>query len=143
MVYGDNVHPIYVVWSHKDGERSLGFGTLHQLLAQDPVLGLTVLRGLKEWEHGRMCCELWGSSRPYKPSQWAHFAAVGWLGCEGGRIWRQMKVGRQRKEKQESEGASTTTTPIPPPPSPSPPPKRGKGGKATIWATRTKRKRLN
>ena len=80
MVCGDDVRPIRVVWSDKDGERSVGLGGLHKLLAQDATLGLAVLRGLKEWEHSRMCSELWGPSRPYKPSQWAHLAEVGWLG---------------------------------------------------------------
>ena len=43
-------------------------GGLNKLLAQDPTLGLAVLRGLKEWEHGRQCLELWGPPRPYKPT---------------------------------------------------------------------------
>ena len=77
---GEDVRPIRVVWSDRDGERSVGLGGLHKFLAQDPTLGLAVLRGLKEWEHGRMCSELWGPSRHYKPNQWAHVAEVGWLG---------------------------------------------------------------
>ena len=60
----------------------MGFGGLHELLAQDPTFGLVVLRGLKEWEHGRQCSELWAPSRPYKPKSWAHLGEVGWLGCE-------------------------------------------------------------
>ena len=52
---GDTVRPIRVVWSDNDGETSVGWGGLHKLLAQDPALGLAVLRSLKEWEHGRMC----------------------------------------------------------------------------------------
>ena len=60
MVYRDDVRPLRVVWREKDGERSVGLGGLHKVLAQDPALGLAVLRGLKEWEHGRQCSELWG-----------------------------------------------------------------------------------
>ena len=76
---GHDVRPIPVMWSNKDGERGVGFGGLHELLAQDPVLGFPVLCGFKKWEHGRMCSELWGPSRPYKPSQKAHLAEVGCL----------------------------------------------------------------
>ena len=85
-VCGDDVRPVRVVWSDKDGERSVGLGGLHKLLAQDPALGRGMLRGLKEWEHGRQGSELWGPSRPYKPTSCAHVGAVGWLGQgEGGR----------------------------------------------------------
>ena len=31
----------------------MGLGGLNKLLAKDPTLGLTVLHGLKEWEHDR------------------------------------------------------------------------------------------
>ena len=66
----------------------MGLGGLHRLLAHDPALGLAVLRSLKEWEHGRQCAELWGPSRPYKPTSWAHLGGVGWLGCVDGALWR-------------------------------------------------------
>ena len=110
-MYGDDVRPVRVVWSVKDGERSVGLGGLHTLLAQDPALGLAVLRGLKEWEHGRQCSKL-GPLRPYKPCQWAHLGQVGWLQCEDAGLWWAMG-GRVAKEvKEEREGASTTTTPL-------------------------------
>ena len=125
VVCGDHVRPVRVVWSDKDGERSVGLGGLHKLLAQDPTLGLAVLRGLKEWEHGRQCSELWGPSKPYKPTQWAHLGEVGWLGCEDAGLRRGMGGGEAREVKEEREGASTTTHPNPPPtskPKPPPPP---------------------
>ena len=80
------MHPVRVVWSDTHGERSLGLGGLHKLLAHDPGLGLAMLRGLKEWEHGRLCGELWGPSRPYKPTSWANLGEAGLLGCEDGAI---------------------------------------------------------
>ena len=98
-----------VAMSDKGRERSVGLGGLHKHLAQDAALGLAVLRGLKEREPGRQCSELWGPSRPYKPSQWAHFGQIGWLGCEDAGLWRGMG-GREAKDvKEEREGASTTT----------------------------------
>ena len=74
-------------------------------------------RSLKHWDHGRMCSELWGLSRPYKPKQSADMAEVGWLGCEDGRIWREMggPVGEAREVNEEKEGGGTTTTPNPGP----------------------------
>ena len=123
---GTTFAPSVWLWSNKDGERSVGLQGLHKLLAQDPALGLAVLRGLKEWEHNHQCTELWGPSRPYKPSQWAHLGEVGWLGCEDAGLWRGMGAGEAKEVKKEREGASTTTTT---PPS-TPPPQKSKGVKA-------------
>ena len=66
-VCGNDVHPVCVVCSDEDGERSVGLGMLHKLLAQDPALALTVLRSLKEWEHGRQCLELLNPQGPTSP----------------------------------------------------------------------------
>ena len=90
MVCGDDVRPIGVVWTDKDGQKSMRLEGLHMLITQDPALGLAVLCRLKEWEHSRMWSKLWGPSRPCKPSRWAHLANFGWLGCEDGRIWREI-----------------------------------------------------
>ena len=57
---GNDVRPICVVWSDKDGENIVGLGGLHRLLALNPALGLDVLRGLKEWEHGP-CASICGA----------------------------------------------------------------------------------
>ena len=74
--------------------------------------------------NGRMCSELWGPSRPYKPSQRAHLTEVWWLGHEDGRIRREMGAGEAKEVKEERESASTTATtttcfkpkpPLPPP----------------------------
>ena len=125
------MRPVPVLWSDKHAERSVGLGGLHKLLAHDPALGLAVLRGLKEWEHGCQCAELWGSSRPYNPTSWAHLGEVGWLGCEDGVLWRGMGGGEGREVKEEREGASTPPPPpTPPPPSPSPPSAKKKQGQS-------------
>ena len=137
------MRPVRVVWSDKDGERSVGLGGLHKLLVHDPALGLAVLRGLKEWEHGSQCAELWGPLRPYKPPSWAQLGEVGWLGCYDGALWRGIGGGEGREVNEQGEGASTTTTPKPPPPPPSPrpPPKKSKG-KAPAPIPAPKRKRF-
>ena len=46
----------------------MNLGNLHKLLAEDPALGLVVLRGLREGEHGRVCSEAWGPTQSYKPT---------------------------------------------------------------------------
>ena len=120
-VCGDYVHPVHVVWSDKDGERSVGLGGLHKLLAQHPAL-----RGLKEWEHGRYCSELWGPSRLYKPISSAHLGEVGWLGCEDAALGRGMGRGEGREVKEESEGQAPPPTQSPPS-KPKPPPKKKRG----------------
>ena len=70
-----------------------------------------------------MCSELWGPSRPYKPTQWAQMAEEGWLGCKDVRIWRKMGGEEEREVKEQREGGGT-------PPPPPPPPKEAKHGKA-------------
>ena len=97
---GDNVHPVRVVSRDKDAERRVGSGKLRKLLAQDPALGLAVLRSLKEWQHGRRCSKLWGPSRPYKPTSWAHLGEVAWMGCEDAGVWRGMGGGEARELKE-------------------------------------------
>ena len=54
---------------------------------------------------------VWGPSRPYTPTSWAHLGEVGLLGCEDAGLWREMGGGEAREVKEEREGAS-----IPPPP---------------------------
>ena len=63
----------------------MNLGNLHKLLAEDLALGLAVLRGLREWEHGRVCSEAWGPTRGYKPTKWARMKEVGYVGGGGTR----------------------------------------------------------
>ena len=119
---GDDVRPICVMWNDKGGEKSVGLGSLHKLLAQDPALGLVVRRGLKDLEHSRMCSELWGPSK-------------GAWGVRMGRFGGSWEAREAREMKEEREGGTTTT----PPPLPNPrpptqrkprvakPPRRGRG----------------
>ena len=95
MVRGYDIRPMRVMCSDKDGERSVGLGGFHKLLSQDPALGLAVLRGLKEWEHGRKCSEPWGPSRPCKPNQFAHLGGVGGWGVQMRGFGGAWEVGRQ------------------------------------------------
>ena len=143
---GDDVRPLRVMWGEKDGERSVGWGGLHTVLAGDLALRLTVLRGLKEWEHGCTCSDLWGPSQPYKPSQWAQVAEVDWLEYEDGRTWGEMGGGEVKEVKEEREGAKTTPKPQRQTPlqaqAPPPPPQKGKGGKGTTRSTKKKSKRF-
>ena len=75
-----------------------------------------------------------GVMRPIKALRMqprAHMAVVRWLGCEDGRIWREMEGGEAKEEKEEREGGGTTTSPnLPPLPIP-PYHKKAKAGKGT------------
>ena len=54
-------------------------GNLHKLFEENLALGLGVPRGLREWEHGRVCSAAWGPTRSYKPTAWARAKEVGYM----------------------------------------------------------------
>ena len=110
---GYDIRPIRVVWSNQDGEGNVGLRGLHKVLTQDAALWLVMLSGLKDWEYGPMCSELWGPLQPYKPSQWAHLAEVGWSGCEDGGSGGRWEVGRQRRLRRKGTGQAPPPTPPP------------------------------
>ena len=124
VVRADDVRPIRILWSDRDGEDSVGLGGVHKILARDPALGLALLRGLQDWEQGRVVSTTWGPARPYRPSTWAHMAEVGWVGCEEGDRWREMGgrggggEGERRHHDPQPPGSQT---PPPQPTKPSPP----------------------
>ena len=117
MVRADDVRPIRILWSDRDGDNSVGLGGVHKILARDPALGLALLRGLPDWEQGCVVSTTWGPARPYRPSTWLHMAEVGWVGCEEGDRWREMGGG-----EGEERGNAATTTPNPQAAKPPPPP---------------------
>ena len=143
MVRADDVRPIRILWSDRHGENSVGLGGVHKILARDPALGLALLRGLQDWEQGRVVSTAWGPARPYTPSTWAHMAEVGWVGCEEGDRWREMGGG-----EGEERGNAATTTPNPqaakppPPNQPNPPPPASKTNPNPKSKHNLKRKRF-
>ena len=50
---------------------------------------------ISKWAAGT----LWGPSPPYKPTQWAHLAEVGFLGCVDGTICREIGGGEAEEVK--------------------------------------------
>ena len=61
------------------GRKAGGWGACTSSSPKTPRLG-SPCSALKEWEHGHMCSELWGPSRPNKPSQWAYLGEGGVVG---------------------------------------------------------------
>ena len=48
VVRADDVRPIRIPWSDRDGENSVGLGGVDKILARDPALELALLRGLQD-----------------------------------------------------------------------------------------------
>ena len=57
-------------------------GHLHRLLAADPPLGWAILRGLRDWEQGRVCLEVWVGAGRYEAGEWARLGQMGYTGAE-------------------------------------------------------------
>ena len=62
--------------------QQLPLGSLHRLLATDPAKGLAILRGLRDWEHGRVFLEVWVASKQYRAGELAGMGHVGYTGAE-------------------------------------------------------------
>ena len=65
-------------------------GHLHRNVAADLSLGLAILRGLRDWEQGRVCSEVWVGARRYKAREWATLGQMGYTGAEDELIWARM-----------------------------------------------------
>ena len=70
-----------------NGANTLSLAGFHRLFAQDPALGLGVLRGLQEWKQGRVCLEVLLASRGYMPKEWARISEVGFMGGGDEELW--------------------------------------------------------
>ena len=98
-------------------------GNLHKLLAEGPALGLAVLCGLREWEHGRLCSKACGPTQSYKPTEWGTIKDVGYVGSEDEEVC--VLGGGWEGNESKWGGSSTTKAPPPAPTGPSTPPHKG------------------
>ena len=115
VVRCEHARPVRVIWTHHDGKQVMNLDNLHKLLADDPALGLAVLRVLREWGQGRVCSEGWGPTRSYKHTQWARMKEVGYVGVEDEEVWGG--DGRQGDgSKGGGGGVPAPRKPPPPPP---------------------------
>ena len=46
VVHCRDARPVRVIWTDRDNDQVMNLGNLHNLLAEDPALGLAVLRGV-------------------------------------------------------------------------------------------------
>ena len=90
-------------------------------MAQDPPLGLALLRGLHSWETARVVSGVWVTSRHFRPREWARMQEVGYAGGGGEDegMWGSMGGGGVSDGEEGEEGGGH-----PPPPPQNPP--RGK-----------------
>ena len=138
---GEDVRPIRVVWSNRDGERGV-WG-----LAQVPGPRRRAWIGRAPRPEGVRARphvpRIVGSIVTVQAQSMGTRGEVGWWGCEDWKIRRKMGGGEANEVKEEREGQVPPPPPTPPPPSPTArPPKRGKGGKATNGPTGKKRKQF-
>ena len=52
-----------IAWRDRDQAQEVPLGSLHRLLATNPAKGLAIVRGLRNWEHGRVCSKVWVASK--------------------------------------------------------------------------------
>ena len=48
-----------MAWRDAEGSQEVPLGPLHRIVARDPPLGLTLLRGLHDWETARVVSSVW------------------------------------------------------------------------------------
>ena len=110
MVSAANARPVRLSWRDCDQAHELPLGHLHHLIAAAPPLGLAILRGLRDWEQGRVCSEVWVGARSYKAGEWATLGQMGYTGAEDEGIWAAMVGGDWEGEEAVKE------EPLPPRP---------------------------
>ena len=60
--------PVHVTWQDMESSQEIPLGALHRIMAKDPSLGLSLLRGLQKWEPGRVAAGVWDTSKGYWPT---------------------------------------------------------------------------
>ena len=99
VVDATNARPVRVSWRDRDQAHEVPLGHLHRLLAADPPLRSAILRGLRDWERGRVYSEVWVGARRYKFGEWARLGQMGYTGAEDKGVRAAMVgvIGRVRK----------------------------------------------
>ena len=59
VVNTTDTRPVRVSWRDCDAAHEVPLGHLHRFVTADPPLGLAILRGLRDWEQGRVCSGVW------------------------------------------------------------------------------------
>ena len=63
-----HARPVRVTWRDMEGSQEIPLGAPHRILAHDPSLGLSLLRGMREWEASRVADDVWDSAKGYRAS---------------------------------------------------------------------------
>ena len=109
----------------RDQAHELPLGSLHRLLATYPASGLPIIRGSRDWEHGRVCLEVLVTSKKYTAGEWTRMKHVGYTRAENEEVSARMVAGDWEGEEEVNE-VKKENPPAPskakaPPPEPSPP----------------------
>ena len=97
---------VRVSWRDHDAAHEVPLEHRHRLVAADPPLGLAVLRGLRDWEQGRVYSKVWVGAGRYRAGKWAMLGQTGYTGAEDEGIWARMVGGDWDGEetiKEESQ----------------------------------------
>ena len=113
VVKATDGQPARASWQHHDRAHKVPLGHLHRLLAADSPLGSAILRGLRDWEQGRVCSEMWVGAGRYKAGEWARLGQMGYTGAEDEGIWAAM-VGGEEAVKDEPPPKAKPPPPKPP-----------------------------
>ena len=107
-----DARPVHVSQRDRDAAHEVPLGHLHRIVAADPPLGSAILRGLRDWEHGKVCSDVWVGAGGYRAGEWARLGQMGCRGAEDEGIWAGMVRGAWEGEETVKEEAP------PPPPRP-------------------------
>ena len=84
-----------------------------------PPLELAILNGLRDWEQGTVCSEVWLGAGRYKGREWARLGHMGCIGAEDEGV-RAAMVGDDWEGEAWSHPPPLKRDSPPPPPKPSP-----------------------
>ena len=71
LINATDTRPVHVSCRDRDAAHEVPLRHLHHLVAANLPLGLAILRGLRDWEQGRVCWEVWVGTGRYRAREWA------------------------------------------------------------------------
>ena len=132
MINATDTWPVLVSWRDRDAAHEVPLRQLHRLVAADPPLGLAILRGLGDWEQGRVSSEVWVGAGRYRAGEWARLGQMGYTVADDEGGWARMVGG----DWEDEEAVKEESPPPPPkakPSTPKPPVTKTGDKKRSRW----------
>ena len=117
MVNATYAGPIRVAWRDAEGSPEVPLRPLHRIVARNPPVGFALLRGLHDWETGRVVSGVRVTPRHFRPGEWARMQEVGYAGGVDEGMWGSMGGGGV---SDGEEGGGVWRPPPMPPTTPPP-----------------------